>query len=108
LFPGAALAALESGALVRPARGASAAGSDGEGERAREFAEAFASRGFKDLPEAVRAAFGDAVFALMEDKSAAGDKALRLNLAKLGLLLAKERKLDIDERKVAAPRRHCS
>jgi hypothetical protein len=69
-------------------------------QRAREFAEAFASRGFKDLPEAVRAALADTIFGLMEDPSKKQDAELRYNLIELGKLLAKERKLDIDEKKV--------
>lgn len=70
--------------------------------RAREFAAAFASRGFKELPEAVMNALGDAVFALMEaqDESTRGDA--RRELANLGFLLAQQKKNEIAERRVKA------
>jgi hypothetical protein len=67
--------------------------------RAREIAGMFAGRDFKDLPEAVRNALGDKVFALMQsadDKTQA--KTLK-GLLELGWLLAQQQKLKLQERK---------
>jgi hypothetical protein len=70
--------------------------------RAREFAAAFASRGFKELPEAVMNALGDAVFALMEAQDESTRGAARRELASLGFLLAQQKKNEIAERRVKA------
>jgi hypothetical protein len=70
-----------------------------QAEKAREIAGLFAGREFKDLPEAVRNALGDKIFALMQsaDEKAQG-KTLK-GLLDLGWLLAQQRKLELQERK---------
>jgi hypothetical protein len=78
-------------------------------DRARELAESFADKKFKDLPDAVMNALRDQIFMLMEasdDKSRA--KAIQ-GLGSLGLMISRiertkvaQRKLDIEEEKVEA------
>ncbi|HLJ89559.1 MAG TPA: hypothetical protein VKZ53_22305 [Candidatus Angelobacter sp.] len=65
---------------------------------AREFAETFADRGFDKLPDAVKNALGDQIFALMQSSNAKDQQRFRSELLKLGLLLVEQRKLDIMER----------
>jgi len=65
--------------------------------RARELAGAFASRGFKDLPDAVRNALGDLVFSLMESGSSADQGRLRKELMELGWLLNDYKKTEIKQ-----------
>ena len=68
--------------------------------RAREIAVEFSRRGFKDLPEAVKAALGDQIFALMESGAAGDEKQFRKELILLGRLLNQNRRLDIAQEKV--------
>ncbi len=70
-----------------------------EAAKAREFATAFAGPTNKDLPDAVRNALGDQIFALMQSADATDKKQFRRELLNLGILLAEHRKLDIQERK---------
>jgi hypothetical protein len=69
----------------------------GKVERAREFATAFTSRGFKDLPEAIRNALGDMIFALSESGDAKSQAMMRKELVELGWLLQEYRKTDLKE-----------
>lgn len=73
-----------------------------DAERAREIAAIFAGRAFKDLPEAVRNALGDKIFSLMQSADEKTQSKLRKELLELGFLLAQQRKLDIQDKKVAA------
>ncbi|HLJ87746.1 MAG TPA: hypothetical protein VKZ53_13050 [Candidatus Angelobacter sp.] len=74
-------------------------------QAAREFANAFAVRGFENLPDAVRNALGDQIFALMQSSNAKDQQKFRSELLKLGLLLVEQRKLDIMERAQATNER---
>jgi hypothetical protein len=73
-----------------------------QAERARAFAESFAKRDMKDMPAAVTNAIGDLAFSLLE----ASDEKNRGKVLKVlndyGWLLAQQRKLDLDTRKVEA------
>lgn len=69
-----------------------------DSERAREFASTFARGGFEQLPDAVRNALGDQIFALMQSAEATDKQQFRKELLNLGMLLAEQRKLDIKER----------
>lgn len=64
--------------------------------KAREIAGLFAGKEFKDLPDAVRNAIGDKVFALTQ---ATDNKTQLKQLLDLGWLLAQLRKLELQERK---------
>jgi hypothetical protein len=64
--------------------------------KAREIAGLFAGKEFKDLPEAVRNALGDKVFALTQSTD---NKTQLKHLLDLGWLLAQQRKLELNERK---------
>ena len=70
-----------------------------QSEHAREFAALYASRDFKQLPDAVRNALGDQIFALMQSANASDKQQFRKELLNLGILLAEHRKLDIREQK---------
>lgn len=64
--------------------------------KAREIAGLFAGKEFRDLPEAVRNALGDKVFALTQSTD---NKTQLKHLLELGWLLAQQRKLELQERK---------
>jgi hypothetical protein len=67
--------------------------------KAREIAGLFAGKQFKDLPEAVRNALGDKVFALMQSADDKTQGKTLKGLLELGWLLAQQRKLELQERK---------
>ncbi len=70
--------------------------------KSREFAAAFAKSDFRKLPEAVKNALGDQVFALMQHVDEKNQARFRKELLNLGMLLAENRKLDIQERRASA------
>jgi hypothetical protein len=67
--------------------------------RAREIAALFAGKEFKDLPDAVRNAIGDQLFAMMQNADDKSRTKVVSGLLALGELLSQHRKLDIQERK---------
>ncbi|MBZ5533086.1 MAG: hypothetical protein LAO20_16775 [Acidobacteriia bacterium] len=67
--------------------------------RAREIAALFAGKDFKDLPDAVRNALGDQLFAMMQNADDKSRTKVVSGLLALGELLSNHRKLDIQERK---------
>ena len=71
-------------------------------QRARELAASLAGPGLAGLPDAVRNALGDQIFALMQSAEKEDQAEFRKDLLNFGFLLAQYRKLDIQEQKVTA------
>jgi ribosomal protein S8 len=71
-----------------------------QAERARTFAESFAKREMKDMPAAVTNAIGDLAFSLLEVSDEKNRSKVLKVLNEYGWLLAQQRKLDLDTRKV--------
>ena len=67
--------------------------------KARELAGLFADKEFKNLPEVVRTALGDKIFAVLKSSD---DKSQIKNLMDFGWLLTQYKRLDIQEKKVEA------
>jgi len=71
-----------------------------QAERARSIAAAFAGKGFENLPESVRTALSAAVFSLAEEQDEASRGKFMKSLTDLGWLLARNRQLDQEERRL--------
>lgn len=69
--------------------------------RARELAAAFAGRGFERLPESVQSALSSAIFALAERTDDASRAQFIKGMADLAWLLARQRQLDQEEKRLA-------
>src|SRR5579864_5566394 len=69
---------------------------------AREIAAGFAGKGVERLPDAVRNALSDQVFALMQVSDEKSRDKVRRGLLELGLLLADFRRLDIQQQRADA------
>ncbi|MFL6310594.1 MAG: phage protein Gp27 family protein [Terriglobales bacterium] len=78
-------------------------------DRAREWAQSFAGKGFKELPDAVMNALRDQIFMLMESSDDGSRTKAIQGLGSLGLMISRiertkvaQRKLDIEEEKLEA------
>ena len=63
--------------------------------RSREIASMFAGKGLKDLPDAVKNALGDQIFALMQTSDFGSKSKAVSELQKLARLLVQQKRLDI-------------
>ncbi len=80
-----------------------------DAEKARELAATFSSRGIDGLPDAVMNALRDQIFVLLQSSDAGSRAKVVQGLGSLGLMISRiertkvaQRKLDIEEEKIAA------